>query len=131
MGCVSPWAIRLAVRDVRDTGRAAGSLYALSTLGSILGAYLPVLLLIPTIGTKRTFVVFSASLLLVSLAGLAQERRKAIAAAVAAGAPAVSAVSRRSGALLLVYLVALLAIVALAAVPRGVIRAQPYGDLLY
>jgi predicted membrane-bound spermidine synthase len=29
------------------------------------------------------------------------------------------------------YLVALLAILALAAVPRGVIRAQPYGELLY
>ena len=80
LGCVSPWAIRLAVTDVHGAGRTAGSLYALSTLGSILGAYLPVLLLIPYVGTNRTFVIFSAALLLVSLAGLAQERRRALLA---------------------------------------------------
>ncbi|MGH2366633.1 MAG: fused MFS/spermidine synthase, partial [Chloroflexota bacterium] len=43
LGCVSPWAIRLAVRDVRAAGSTAGRLYALSTLGSLAGAYLPVL----------------------------------------------------------------------------------------
>ncbi len=138
MGCVSPWAIRLAVQDVRGAGRAAGTLYALSTLGSIVGAYLPVLLLIPTIGTNRTFVVFSVALLLVSLVGLAQERRKALAVAEAgpagspgsAGSPAAGA-GRRSGALMLAYLVALVAILATGVLPRGVIRAQPFGELLY
>ena len=125
MGCVSPWAIRLAVQDVRGTGRAAGSLYALSTLGSILGAYLPVLVLIPNVGTHRTFFIFSVALLLVSLVGLAQERR------LATGTTMLASSARRSGALMLTYLVALLAIVALAVIPGGVIRAQPYGDLLY
>src|SRR5918997_1733219 len=47
LGCVSPWAIRLSVADVRGAGRTAGTLYALSTLGSLAGAYLPVLVLIP------------------------------------------------------------------------------------
>jgi predicted membrane-bound spermidine synthase len=133
LGCVSPWAIRLTVRDVQGTGRAAGSLYALSTLGSIVGAYLPVLLLIPTIGTNRTFVVFSAALLLVSLVGLAQERRKALAATATApeGAPAAGSAARRTGALMLAYLAALVAILAIGVLPRGVIRAQPYGELLY
>ena len=133
LGCVSPWAIRLAVHDVRDAGRAAGTLYALSTLGSIVGAYLPVLLLIPTIGTNRTFVVFSVALLVVSLVGLAQERRKALALAAGPGTAAAAggSAARRSGALMLAYLVALVAILATGVLPRGVIRAQPYGELLY
>ena len=47
LGCVSPFAVRLAISDVSGSGQAAGRLYAVSTMGSILGAFLPVLLLIP------------------------------------------------------------------------------------
>jgi spermidine synthase len=70
MGCISPFAIRLAIQDVNAAGNVAGKLYAISTLGSIIGTFLPVLWLIPTIGTARTFFVFAALLLLVALAGL-------------------------------------------------------------
>lgn len=71
LGCVSPFAIRLAIRDTREAGRTAGRIYAISTLGSIIGTFLPILWLIPTVGTARTFLVFSGLLLLTSLAGLA------------------------------------------------------------
>jgi len=70
LGCVSPFAIRLAVRDVAHSGNVAGSVYALSTLGSILGTFLPVLVLIPTVGTRRTFLFLSLILLFISLGGL-------------------------------------------------------------
>ena len=70
LGCVSPFAIRLSVERVGKSGRTAGQLYAISTAGSILGTFLPVLWLIPTIGTYRTFFVFAVSLLLVSIVGL-------------------------------------------------------------
>ncbi|MGC8879278.1 MAG: spermidine synthase [Anaerolineae bacterium] len=70
LGCVSPFAIRLAVRDVQHSGNVAGSIYALSTIGSILGTFLPVLVLIPNVGTRRTFLVFSLILLAVSLTNL-------------------------------------------------------------
>ena len=70
LGCVSPFAIRLSVKQVVKSGRTAGQLYAISTAGSILGTFLPVLWLIPTIGTYRTFIVTAVSLLLVSIAGL-------------------------------------------------------------
>jgi spermidine synthase len=70
LGCISPFVIRLAVRDVRSSGQTAGRVYAVSTTGSFLGAFLPDLLLIPTIGTRNTFVLLSLLLLGVALMGL-------------------------------------------------------------
>jgi spermidine synthase len=79
LGCISPFAIRLAIEDTDHAGRVSGRIYALSTLGSILGTFLPVLWLIPAIGTVRTFLVFAFGLMLVALAGLAMaERRSAL-----------------------------------------------------
>ncbi len=80
LGCVSPFAVRLAIRDVQGSGEVAGRLYALSTIGSILGSFLPVLLLIPALGTRRTFGVLAATLLLVVLLGLLRARRRGDAA---------------------------------------------------
>jgi spermidine synthase len=76
MGCISPFAIRLAIRDVQAAGDVSGRLYAVSTLGSIIGTFLPVLWLIPSIGTARTFFAFAALLLLVALAGLWRTDRR-------------------------------------------------------
>src|ERR1700726_3763384 len=69
LGCVSPFAIRLRIEQVGRSGRTAGQLYAISTAGSILGTFLPVLVLIPNIGTYRTFLTFAFSLLLISIVG--------------------------------------------------------------
>ncbi len=70
LGCVSPFAIRLRLAQVGQSGRTAGQLYAISTAGSIVGTFLPVLWLIPSIGTYKTFFTFGASLLIVSVIGL-------------------------------------------------------------
>ncbi len=70
LGTVSPFAIRLAVQDANLIGSTSGKIYAISTLGSFLGTFLPVLVLIPTIGTYRTFLFFSGTLLVVALVGL-------------------------------------------------------------
>ncbi len=70
LGTASPFAIRLAVQQLRAVGQVSGRIYAVSTLGSVIGTFLPVLVLIPLIGTYRTILVFSAVLLLVGLAGL-------------------------------------------------------------
>jgi predicted membrane-bound spermidine synthase len=70
LGCVSPFAIRLSIEQLGKSGRTAGQLYAISTAGSILGTFLPVLWLIPSIGTYRTFFTFAVCLLLVSVVGL-------------------------------------------------------------
>src|SRR5579872_5943204 len=75
LGIVSPFAIRLSVDRVGTTGRSAGGLYALSTAGSIVGTFLPVLLLIPNWGVRRTLLAVCVTLLAASLWGLAPRLR--------------------------------------------------------
>ncbi len=70
LGMVSPFAIRLSIGHAEEAGTTAGRIYALSTLGSFLGTFLPVLVVIPLVGTTLTFLIFSLLLLLVSFIGL-------------------------------------------------------------
>ena len=70
LGTASPFAIRLAIHDARKAGSISGHIYAISTLGSFIGTFLPVLILIPTIGTFRTFAAISGMMVLVALVGL-------------------------------------------------------------
>jgi spermidine synthase len=70
LGMVSPFAIRLAIEDVARAGSTAGRLYAISTVGSIIGTFLSAIVTIPLVGTQRTMLgsaallAFSAALLL-------------------------------------------------------------------
>ncbi|HEX7290169.1 MAG TPA: fused MFS/spermidine synthase [Conexibacter sp.] len=83
LGTVAPYAIRLAVVRVEEAGSVAGRLYAISTLGSLSGVFLSALLLIPFLGTRRTFLAFALVLALAAVASM--QRRWALApAAVAA-----------------------------------------------
>jgi len=79
LGLVSPFAIRLTTKDIGKSGSVSGSLYAISTFGSILGAFLPVLWLIPTFGVRRTLLIFGALLFAASLWGLRLRWRPAFA----------------------------------------------------
>lgn len=56
LGMVTPFAIRLLVPKVEDAGRTAGRVFALSTVGSLLGTSLPAILFIPLVGTQRTLL---------------------------------------------------------------------------
>jgi len=69
LGTITPWALRLAIVDVAQTGTVAGRLYALSTVGSLTGVFLSALVLIPLVGTQRTFLVFAAALAITAAAG--------------------------------------------------------------
>ena len=83
LGMVAPFAIRLALTDVASAGTVAGRLYAVSTVGSLLGTFLSALVLIPAIGTQRTLL---ASAVLIGLGGtvLLGRRWLVVAAALAA-----------------------------------------------
>jgi spermidine synthase len=70
LGTVSPFAIRLLLKNSQEAGSTAGRIYAISTLGSFIGTFTPDLLLIPWLGTRLTFVVFSVLLCSVALWGL-------------------------------------------------------------
>ena len=67
LGMVAPFAMRLAMDDVGSAGSTAGRLYALSTVGSMLGTFLSTLVAIPLVGTPRT-LLGSAALLALSAA---------------------------------------------------------------
>ena len=70
LGAVSPWAIRITLRDLSHSGEVAGRLYAISTAGSLFGTMVSALVLIPFLGTQRTFLVFALALALAATAGL-------------------------------------------------------------
>jgi len=66
MGMISPFAVRLAAQAVSKMGKTAGSLYALSTLGSIIGTLLTSLVLIDLVGID--LVVLGLGLVLIAAA---------------------------------------------------------------
>jgi len=102
LGTVSPWAIRLSVPDVQHAGRVAGRLYAISTVGSLLGTMLAALVLIPFAGTQRTFVIFALLLALVAAAGLGWR-----------------------------YMAAPIAAAAVLAIPVGTVKSLGEGEILF
>lgn len=84
LGFVSPFAIRLRLASVAAAGMTAGNTYTLSTIGSIAGSFVPVLVLIPLLGTNQTFVTISLALLIPSVVGLLLLRAHLPAALLAA-----------------------------------------------
>lgn len=73
LGTVSPFVIRLSFSDVSRAGQVSGQVYAISTVGSIFGTFLPVLYTIPELGTRATFFIFAGLLYLMGMCGLWQE----------------------------------------------------------
>jgi len=70
LGMASPFAIRLSIENRENAGKVSGRIYAISTLGSFVGTFLPVLVLIPLVGTYRTFLVIASLLMVFALTGI-------------------------------------------------------------
>ena len=73
LGIVSPYAIKLATRRLTELGNVSGNLYSLSTIGSIVGTFLTVFVLIPTF--EINYIIFGLGVTLMifsSLFGLAR-----------------------------------------------------------
>ncbi|MCB9459886.1 MAG: fused MFS/spermidine synthase [Anaerolineaceae bacterium] len=108
MGMTSPFAIRLATTNVENSGRISGQIYALSTVGSLLGTFLPTLVLFDRVGTALTFLIVAGVLFLVTWIGLWQ----------------VIGLRRASKFLWMPIVIAVLAVVTL----NGPVRPAPSGE---
>lgn len=67
LGMVSPYATRLKIKTLEKSGTTVGNLYAISTLGSILGTFLAGFFLIPSMGNTKILYLLTAILILTSL----------------------------------------------------------------
>lgn len=84
LGMISPVAVKLAVRDMETAGSVVGRIYALSTLGSILGTFVTGFWLVARFGTKQTLVGVGIVLIASALVfgGLLPRRARAAVAIV-------------------------------------------------
>jgi len=73
LGMYAPLSVRLILRDPANAGKVAGGLFAISSLGNIVGIIVTTFLLIPTIGTRAITLGFATFLVLSGLASTATE----------------------------------------------------------
>ncbi|MBN1443221.1 MAG: fused MFS/spermidine synthase [Planctomycetes bacterium] len=66
LGMVSPYAVRLVTREVRTVGISAGTLYAVSTLGSCLGCLITAFYLILWLGIRSILLLSACALVVVA-----------------------------------------------------------------
>lgn len=78
LGLISPYLVRLISRTVEKTGKSAGNVFAMSTIGSIAGTFLPTFVTVPLIGVKRTIIIFGAALCLIGAIGLGRKATYAL-----------------------------------------------------
>ena len=77
LAMVSPFAVRLSARELTHIGNVAGRLYALSTIGSIVGTLAAAFVLIPHMGTRKLVFSLGVVLLVTASAGMAVVWREA------------------------------------------------------
>src|ERR1700722_18899995 len=76
LGTFSPVAVRLLLRSTHETGRIAGLVYGISTIGNIFGTLFTTFWLIPTIGSREITYVYAAVLALCALSLLLVPRAR-------------------------------------------------------
>jgi spermidine synthase len=69
LSMVGPFVIKLLAMQT-DVGRTAGKVFFISTIGSLLGTFLTPLVLIYFFGSHVTFIILSATVLLMAIAGM-------------------------------------------------------------
>jgi spermidine synthase len=79
LGCVSPYLIRIAAREMRSIGRTVGSFYAISTVGSVVGTVGAGFVLVAWLSVDQIFFLVSALLVGLALAYFALFRRQWLA----------------------------------------------------
>jgi spermidine synthase len=77
LGMVSPYAVKLRIDDLNTSGATVGYLYAISTIGSIIGTFLAGFVLIAYFGNTKILLVLSIALMLTSLLAYSETFSKA------------------------------------------------------
>ncbi len=67
LGCISPMVIKFDLKNLRETGRTVGKIYAMGTLGSILGTFATGFFLIALFSTKFVVIGISAVLIILGI----------------------------------------------------------------
>jgi spermidine synthase len=107
LATVSPYAVRLAIKDLGSVGNTAGRLYALSTLGSLAGTLGCTFVLIPYLELRQAIGLLAALTAATAVLALSGAFRSEVAATVLAG------------------------LLVLACLPAIFARVQLRGDVLY
>lgn len=76
LGCVSPYVVKIAAREMHNIGRTVGSFYAISTVGSVIGTLLTGFVLIAYLGVNQIFVLTGSLLIALSVIYFLVFRRK-------------------------------------------------------
>lgn len=67
LGMISPYAAKIKLNNLSNSGSTVGNLYAISTLGSISGTFLAGYFLIPLIGTTKIIISLGITLIVISI----------------------------------------------------------------
>lgn len=67
LGMVSPFAVRIKMKSLEKSGSTVGNLYAISTVGSIVGVFLAGFFLIPTLKITNILMLLAIVLISVSM----------------------------------------------------------------
>ena len=67
LGFVTPYAVKLKMSSLSDSAQTVGRLYALSTIGSIVGTFAAGFVLIPFVGSSRTLYLIAGTLFVLSI----------------------------------------------------------------
>jgi SAM-dependent methyltransferase len=76
LGMVGPIAVRMATREIHGSGRSVGSIYAVSTAGSLVGALLVGFVIVPLFDTDAIFAWAALLLLAVGAGSLFLRNRR-------------------------------------------------------
>lgn len=75
LGMVSPFIIKIfSLTENKHMGELSGKVFAVSTIGSILGTFLPTLYFIPFLGTRATINIFAFILILLGSLGFKKSK---------------------------------------------------------
>ena len=70
LAALSPFFVRLLLKELRYGGRVTGAVYGISTMGNVLGTLVTVFVFIPTVGTSAITIVFGCILIGCGIASL-------------------------------------------------------------